>query len=198
MLKKLQANFTAGVMVFLVIGIPAYVAFRVWESIGGFAAWLDFRFSKSATLNTAIYAAIFAAAATLVGAIFKFKLFRKAFDLFAEKVPLVSTVARFIPKHDELDIFSDKRIKEVVFLYSRDPHIWARGLVTKTWTNAETGKKWVRVYVGSCPVPFTGYAPFEMEWNDAAIRYTGRTAAEYSALVMSFGIRSDDSKKPAS
>ncbi len=195
-MKQIRSWFAAGAMVFLVLGIPAYITYKIWEGVSSFSAWLGIMPFKNPVVNTAVYVLALIIVACAVGAIFKFKLFRTAFDWFTEKVPLVSTVAKFIPKNDELEILTDKSIKEVVIKVSRDPEIWIRGLAVKTWMSC--GKKWVRIYVASCPIPFTGYCPIEMEWNETCIRYTGHDAAHYSALVMSFGIRSDNHKNPAS
>lgn len=194
-MKKIQAWFAAGVMVFLVLGIPAYVAFQIWGGVESLSLRFTITPFRNQIANTSVCLLALAVVACIVGATFKFRLFRSAFDWFTEKVPLVSTVAKFIPKNDELEILTDKSIKEVVIRISRDPEIWVRGLAIKTWMAG--GRKWVRVYIASCPVPFTGYCPIELEWDDTVIKYTGHDAAHYSALVMSFGIRSDDHKKLA-
>lgn len=191
-MKGLKSSFGAGVLFAVFIAIIALVFSKGWEVAKLISSWVDLKIFEKEVFNTAIYFLLVLVALCFVGAVLKVKVLRA----FMSNVPVISTVMKFLPKGDEIDNLTDGGIKEVRITIAevRGLKICARGLITKTWK--EGGKAWIRVYVASCPLPMTGYL-IEMEFDPAIVEYTGRRSDEYTAMVMSFGIRSNEKENPS-
>lgn len=192
-MKKIQSAFWAGLMLVVAVGVPIFVFVQIWGVIGWIAGVIGLQFIKVVFWNTAIYMVILIAITCLIGWTFKFKFFRLCFDWLMEKIPLASTIAKFIPKHEELEILTDSKLKEVRVEIT--PGFWLTGLVTKKIKRG--GRDFLRVYVATCPVPLTGNL-IEVDPEIHQVEYTGGGADDYSALVASFGVRSKDSYSKSS
>lgn len=184
-MKKIQSAFWAGLMMVIALGIPLFVLFEVWGLVVKVASMVGFQFFVNANLNATIYLLILIVLTCLAGWIFKFKFFRMCFDWLMAKLPLASTISKFIPKNEELEILSDGNLKEaMVEIY---PGVWITGLVTNK--PKHFGKNFVRIVALHSPLPFTGNI-LDVDTTMCKVIYTGRGVAEYFAMTVSFGARS--------
>lgn len=186
-MKLIKACLGGGLLVSLLLGIPLFLFFQVWN----FAAWVAevviWKVSANPTLNSAFYLLIILMVICILGWVFRVKIFRDLIDAIMSRVPIASTILKFIPTNEEMEgLFEGKKEVRVRWL----PGIWVRGIITKTWQ--EGGKKWHRIYFAGCPFPPGGYC-FEVE-DETLIKVTGKDAGDYFANIMSYGTRSDEGK----
>lgn len=202
MLKKIQAWFLAGVMMAITLGIPAFILKEVWDLVVWISQAIGWQLFVNPNLNSAVYLVILMVFLCVIGWIFKFRFFRMCFDWFTAKVPGLSTIAKFIPRNEELEILSSGALKEaMVQLY---PGVWAVGLVTKP-NLKRFGRDFIRIVSLHSPLPFTGAlleidvsnkevvytgSELEVDLDKCKVFYTGEGVEEYFAMVISLGARS--------
>ncbi len=185
MFKKIRSSFFAGLMMAIALGVPLFVLSEAWSLVARLAEAIGFQFLANPNFNICVYLVIVLALICLAGRIFKFKFFRMCFDWLMAKIPLASTIAKFIPKNEELEILSDGNLKEArVEIY---PGAWVTGLVTNKFRYL--GRNYIRIVSLHSPLPFTG-AILDIDPEKCDVVYTGRGVAEYFAMVVSFGARS--------
>lgn len=178
-------------MLVVALGVPLFVFVQIWQFVGSLTSLLGLHFSSYPGLNTGIALMILLVIVCLLGWTFKFKVFRVGFDWLMNKVPLASTVAKFIPKNEELEFLSRGDMKEIRFEIS--PGVWLLGLVTCKIERRK--RKYLRIYVATCPLPLTGNL-LEVDQETCRHEYTGGGADDYFAMVASFGVRSHNRPIP--
>lgn len=152
----------------IALGIPIFILMEVWDLVVWTSRAIGWQFVANQNLNSAIYFAILLALVCLIGWIFKFRFFRMCFDWVAEKIPILSTAAKFIPKNEELEILSKGNLKEaMVQIY---PGVWIIGLVTKKLRHFN--RDFLRIISLHSPTPLTG-AILDVDVSSREVVYTG-------------------------
>lgn len=184
-MKSIKSAFWGGVLLALLLGVAAFVLAQIWNMALWLSEFVGFQFFKIGVLNTGVYLIAVVVALCILGWAIKVKFLRKGVDMILGKIPIFSWVVKMIPKGDEADILANGDLKEVRVEFL--PGIAVKGLLIKSYQRG--GKKYHTFYSATTPMPFTGYL-FDIEAERVKIEHTGKTAADYFAYAISFGIRS--------
>ncbi|MDP1719272.1 MAG: DUF502 domain-containing protein [bacterium] len=189
-MKKIQAAFWAGLITVIGFVIPLYILYQVWGLVIWISKVVGVIFFSNPILNTLVYALTLTALVCLVGWAFKFKFFRICFEWIKAKIPIVSTILKFIPSNEELELLTSDKVEEVMVQIYPGSGIWVAGLLT----NEEAlkifgGKKFVTIWIPHGPIWLTG-SMFKVERDVAEIKFTGARASDFLVAVSTCGARS--------
>ncbi|MDP3901932.1 MAG: hypothetical protein Q8Q37_03135 [bacterium] len=183
---KLSSKYKIGLLVLLAVAVAHLILSVIWGLSVSFATLIGHQFFENAHLNTFVYVVILVLILpTFIGVLlFLPNIGDKIYGVLAS-VPIFSFFAKFIPRSEEdIKRLEDSNFPEIeVEIW---PGVWIVGVVTNTFQRDDG--EWFRIYVGSCPAIPSGYL-LTLEKTKARYRLTGRKLADYSAMIISYGVR---------
>ncbi|MDP2696394.1 MAG: hypothetical protein Q8O87_04090 [bacterium] len=185
-MKRLKSNYKIGLLLLIALAIGKFLLDFIWSIAHSFGEAVGFQFIDNSTINTAIYLLILAVAIPpFLGFLLSVRYFGDFIYRLLASIPVCSFFAKFIPRgEEEIRDLENFDFKEVMVDCNG---FWICGLFVRDVTRGD--RRFSAIYLGSCPIFPTGYLVFIPEEDKDRIYYTGRTNQDYSATVMSWGVR---------